>query len=258
MLQELRQFIKSTDFARALVTVFGAVMPVLLGVWLGQVPYFISVTIGAMLASGSDVPGSRKHKTIGTLVSAAIAMVASVAINLASVSLYLLLPVLALLVFFISFISVYGFRASLVTFAGLMAIVLSFIHMHTGADIVIHGLLIGAGGLWALLLSLIFHSLLQRRQTENLLIDCLRQTARYIQLRGKLATESQEQEALQKELLNLQVKLNEIHESLREVLLNERQRTGTSNYHRKQLQIFIELIDILELSLANPANYERA
>src|SRR5690606_36129931 len=110
----------------------------------------------------------------------------------------------------------------------------------------------------ALLLSLVFHRLLQRRQTENLLIDCLRQTARYIELRGKLAMEHQNPEALQKELYNLQVKLNEIHEALREVLLSERQSTGTSNYQRRQLLIFIELIDILELSLANPANYERA
>ncbi|WP_266205151.1 FUSC family protein [Pontibacter kalidii] len=258
MLQELRQFIKSTDFVKALVITFGAAVPLALGVWLGQVTYFLSITIGVMLASGSDVAGSRQHKTIGILVSAAIAMLASMAIHLVSGSLYLLLPVLAVLVFSISFISVYGFRASLVSFAGLMAIVLSFVHAQTGADILIHGLLIGAGGLWALLLSLLFHSLLQRRQTENLIIDCLRQTARYIQLRGKLATESQEQEALQKELYNLQVKLNETHEALREVLLHERQRTGTSNYHRKQLLIFIELIDILELSLANPANYERA
>ncbi|MEJ8801991.1 FUSC family protein [Pontibacter sp. H249] len=258
MLQELRQFIKSTDFVKALVITFGAAVPVSLGLWLGQVPYFLSAAMGVILASGSDVPGSRRHKTIGILVSAAIAMLASMAIGLASGSLYLLLPVLAVLVFGISFVSVYGFRASLVSFAGLMAIVLSFVHPHTGADIFIHGLLIGAGGLWALLLSVIFHSLLQRRQAENLIIDCLRQTARYIQLRGKLATESQDQEALQKELYNLQVKLNEIHEALREVLLSERQRTGTSNYHRKQLLIFIELIDILELSLANPANYERA
>jgi uncharacterized membrane protein YccC len=258
MLQELRQFIKSTDFVKALVITFGAAVPVALGVWLGQLPYFLSVTIGLMLTTGSDVPGSRKHKTIGILVSAAIAMLASIAVGLASVSLYLLLPVLAVLVFGISLISVYGFRASLVSFAGLMAIVISFVHAYTGADIILHGLLIGAGGLWALLLSVIFHSLLQRRQTENLIIDCLRQTARYIALRGKLATESQDLETLQKELYNLQVKLNETHESLRELLLHERQNSGTSNYHRKQLLIFIELIDILELSLANPANYERA
>ncbi|WP_299708407.1 FUSC family membrane protein [uncultured Pontibacter sp.] len=258
MLQALRQFIRSTDFVKALVITFGAAVPVLLGLWLGQVTYFLSMAIGVVLASGSDVPGSRKHKTIGILVSAAIAMLASMAIGLASGSLYLLLPVLAVLVFSISFISVYGFRASLVSFAGLMAIVLSFVHAHTGADIFIHGLLIGTGGLWALLLSVIFHRLLQRRQTENLLIDCLQQTARYIQLRGKLAMERQDAEALQKELYNLQVKLNEIHEALREVLLSERQSTGTSNYHRRQLLIFIELIDILELSLANPANYERA
>src|SRR5690606_34945158 len=135
MLQELRQFIRSTDFVKALVITFGAAVPVLLGLWLGQVPYFLSMTIGVVLASGSDVPGSRKHKTVGILVSATIAMLASMAIHLVSGSLYLLLPVLAVLVFAISFISVYGFRASLVSFAGLMAIVLSFVHAQTGVDI---------------------------------------------------------------------------------------------------------------------------
>ncbi len=257
MLTRVKQFITGSDFLKAIVTTFAIVTPVIVGIQLDKLPLFLSIAIGALLTASSDVPGSRKHKVWGILISAAIAMVASIAIGLASYSLFFLLPVMAILVFGISFISVYGFRASLVSFAGLLAIILSFAHEQGEVSaILLNGLLIGLGGLWFLLLSTIFHTVLHKRQTENLLVECLRNTALYIELRGKLASESESPTVKTEELYSLQIRINEIHELLRELLLDERQHSGTSNYKRKMLLILIDLIDILELSLANPANYQ--
>ncbi|WP_317193591.1 FUSC family protein [Marivirga aurantiaca] len=236
---------------------FGIVLPIIIGISLDMLPYFLSVAIGMFLTSSSDVPGSRRHKSIGILTATLIAMLATIVTTFAAANLYILLPIMAILVFAISFISVYGFRASLISFSGLLAIVLSFAHKQTGIDILIHTLLIGAGGLWSLLLSVSFHPLLQKRQINNGLTECLSLTAKYIRIRGKLAIENTNESNLKTELYDLQVKINDSHESLRELLLNERQTSGFSNFKRKQLLIFIELIDILELSLANPANYER-
>jgi uncharacterized membrane protein YccC len=139
----------------------------------------------------------------------------------------------------------------------LLAIVLSFANKQIGIEILLHGLLIGLGGIWALLLSFSFHNLLQKRQIENGLADCLILTSEYMRLRGQLALAAENSTTLQTALYDLQVKLNALHETLRELLLNERQNSGLSNFKRKQLLIFIELIDIMELSLANPANNEQ-
>jgi uncharacterized membrane protein YccC len=256
-LQKIQNFLKSSDFLKSVLVTFGIVVPVLLGIQIDQLPYFLSISIGVFLTSSSDVPGSRKHKSIGILIATAIAVLSTVIVTYAASNLYLLLPVMALLIFAISYISVYGFRASLISFAGLLAIVLSFAHQQIGFEIFINAMFIGIGGLWYLLLSSLFHPFLQKRQINNSLTECFQLTARYIQIRGKLAIARQDEKQLKHDLYDLQVNINAIHESLRELLLNERQSSGFSNYKRKQLLIFIELIDILELSMANPANYEK-
>ncbi|MFT4741444.1 MAG: putative membrane protein YccC [Marivirga sp.] len=252
-----KKFITSPDFLKALLVTFGIVVPILLGVQLNYLKYSISVAIGVFVTFSSDVPGSRRHKTVGILTAATIAMLASMSTRLASDNYYLLFPILGLLIFSISYISIYGFRASLISFSGLLAIVLSFANKQIGIEILLHGLLIGLGGIWALLLSFSFHNLLQKRQIENGLADCLILTSEYMRLRGQLALAAENSTTLQTALYDLQVKLNALHETLRELLLNERQNSGLSNFKRKQLLIFIELIDIMELSLANPANNEQ-
>lgn len=255
--QKIQNFLKSPDFLKSVLVTFGIVVPVLIGLKVEQLPYFLSISIGVFLTSSSDVPGSRKHKSIGILIASAIAVLSTIIVTYAAANLYLLLPVMAILIFGISYISVYGFRASLISFAGLLAIVLSFAHQQIGATIFINAMFIGIGGLWYLLLSSLFHPFLQKRQINNNLTECFQLTARYIQIRGKLAIAKQDEKQLKNDLYDLQVNINAIHESLRELLLNERQSSGFSNYKRKQLLIFIELIDILELSMANPANYEK-
>ncbi|SMG39650.1 Uncharacterized membrane protein YccC [Marivirga sericea] len=255
--QKIQNFLKSPDFLKSALVTFGIVVPVLIGLKIEQLPYFLSISIGVFLTSSSDVPGSRKHKSIGILIATAIAVLSTIIVTYAASNLYLLLPVLALVIFGISYISVYGFRASLISFAGLLAIVLSFAHQQIGSEIFINAMFIGFGGLWYLLLSSLFHSLLQKRQINNNLTECFLLTAQYIQIRGKLAVAEQDEKELKNELYDLQVNINTIHESLRELLLTDRQSSGFSNYKRKQLLIFIELIDILELSIANPANYSK-
>lgn len=256
-LQKIQNFLKSSDFLKSILVTFGIVVPVLIGIQIDQLPYFLSIAIGMFLTSSSDVPGSRKHKSIGILIASAIAVLATIIITATASNLYLLIPIMALLIFGISYISVYGFRASLISFAGLLAIVLSFAHKQIGSEIFINAMFIGIGGLWSLFLSALFHPVLQKRQINNGLTECLQLTAEYIRIRGRLSITIQNEEKLKNELFDLQVKINASHESLRELLLSERQNSGFSNYKRKQLLIFIELIDILELSMANPANYEK-
>ncbi|WP_375581043.1 FUSC family membrane protein [Marivirga tractuosa] len=256
-LQKIQNFLKSSDFLKSVLVTFGIVVPVLIGIQLDLLPYFLSISIGMFLTSSSDVPGSRKHKSIGILIASVIAVLATIIIAATASNLYLLIPIMALLIFGISYISVYGFRASLISFAGLLAIVLSFANQQIGSEIFINAMFIGIGGLWSFLLSFLFHPFLQKRQINNELTECLQLTAQYIRIRGRLSITIQNEEELKNELFDLQVKINASHESLRELLLSERQNSGFSNYKRKQLLIFIELIDILELSMANPANYEK-
>ncbi|MBS9525258.1 FUSC family protein [Litoribacter alkaliphilus] len=253
----LSQFYKDSDFLKALITSFGMVVPIVIGINFDVLPYTLSMAIGVLLSAGSDVPGSKRHKNFGILSATATVTLVSVLIGLAMSNQWLLIPLLAVVIFAVSIISVYGFRASLVSFAGLMTIVFSFAHPHFGVDVFIHGGMFATGGLWYLFLSNLFHPLSEKRQTVNLLADCMNLTGQLLGLKGELLLSPKENETQEKQILGLQVKINEEHEALRSVLLSEREKSGTSNYRRKQLLILIELIDMLELSVANPVNQQK-
>jgi uncharacterized membrane protein (TIGR01666 family) len=231
--------------------------PVGIFIWMGKFEIGVVLAMGALLSSPSDIPGSFRHRNIGVILAALLAGIVSVIMAYAAAYLWLVIPLLGLLMFGIAYLAVYGFRASLVAFAGLFAIVLSFSNISTEILAWERGLLISGGGLWYLLLSNLWTFIYPKHHTEQLLAECFELTAKYLKTRAHLLTETRERERLQKELFTLQTDLNEKHESLRNLLITARRASGNSNYARKRLMVFIELVDILELAMANPVDYKK-
>lgn len=212
--------------------------------------------MGCLLSSPSDVPGSFKHKVYGVLAAALLGSLSFCIAGYAAKSFWAIIPMLAIMMFAISYLSVYGFRASLVTFSGLLAVVLSFANISSEIEIWQKSLLIGIGGLWYLLVSISWYFIKPERATEQLIAETMELTAEYLRLRVKLLKSEDQEEMVQKQLFQTQTELNEHHESLREILISSRKSSGSSGYSRKRLLIFIDLVDMLELAMANPIDYK--
>ncbi len=215
------------------------------------------LSYGAFWSSFSDVTGSFERKKVGILISASLVVMVSFIKGYLPVELWWLLFALGLLTFAIAFISVYGFRASLISFSGLMALVLSSAKDSEGLEIYQYAVLMGVGGLWYLLLSKVWHRLNPKAETEEFLSETYVLTAEFLEIRGKLIDPFENHEKLQARLLDLQSELTENHETLRELLILFRKTSGRSNYQDKRLLIFVQLVDMLEMAIANPVNYER-
>lgn len=251
------KFLRSTDFSKAIVLTLAIVLPIVIFSVAGRLEIGISLAMGCLLSSPSDVTGSFKHKVFGILAAALVASISFMVAGYTVASLWTVIPMLLVMMFGISYLSVYGFRASLVTFSGLLAVVLSFANISSGIEIWQKAILIGTGGIWYLLISSIWHLIRPQRATEQLLAETMELTASYLRLRISLLHEPSRQEKLQKEMFSKQTELNEHHESLREILINSRKLSGNSGYTRKRLLIFIDLVDMLELAMANPIDYNR-
>ena len=257
MTRVILSFLKSIDFFKSITLLFAILVPLALLSGLGELNLAVSVVMGVFLCSPSDVPGSIRHMALGMVVSSILATLTILAIHVSLGSMVILLPVLSLLVFFNSMLAVYGFRASLVSFSGLLAIILAFAHPTTGNDLLVHlGLILG-GGMWYLGVTMLAHTLVYRRQNQLILAECMMLTAEYLRIRGRLIQSPDQTDLLRKKLFRLQTDINEKHEKLREIFATERTRFGTSHSANKYVLIFIDLIDILELALSNPANYRR-
>lgn len=201
--KELQHFLKSISFSRAIRVGIAVILPILMGLQFGSFEIGLALSFGAFGSSFSDVTGSFRHKKIGILVSATLVMVVSFIKGHLHFELWLLLPILGLLTFAIAFISVYGFRASLVSFSGLMALVLSFVNDLEELGIYQYALLIGIGGLWYLLLSRVWHRINPKAETEEFLSETYVLTAEFLETRGKLINPHEDREKLQSKLQNL-------------------------------------------------------
>ena len=257
-IKDLSEFVKSTDFAKAILLGIALTIPIIVGIRFDALQVGITVTLGAMLASPSDVSGSLRHKTTGILLATLLAMIVSYIGAHLHFSLWLLFPVLGILMFCISYLSIYGFRASLISFSGLFALVLSFSNVSSGnMEPYERVLLIGLGGLWYASLAITRHYIFPKAPTEFYLSKTLNLTAEYLRTRGDLVAETDNRKELLKKLLNLQIDLTATHETLRDILISSRTGSGKSNYEGKRVLIFSQLVDMLELAMSNPVNYSK-
>lgn len=256
--QSFATLVKSSEFSKAAAIAVAVVLPLVITFQFGALPMGISMAVGVFLSSPSDVAGSLKRRVLGILASVFIAVSVSLVAGYAVENLFIFLPLLLLFIFAFSIITVYGFRASLVSFSGLMAVVLSMVTLTSEVEVWQHALWIGIGGCWYLFFSLFLHFLNPKRQSEEFLEETFGLTADYLRLRNSLMGAAEiTRKDLEQKLATLQTDLNENHQTVRELLISRRKTSGRSSDARKKLLIFMELMDILELGMANPVNYKR-
>ena len=252
------KFLTSSIFYRGLVLTLAILIPVLLFLWMGKVQYSIPIAFGVLLIAPNDFPGSLKRKINGILIGIFLMTMVTAIIILAKPYFYLLLFLIGILAFLCSLFAVYGFRGSLLSFSGLFAIVLGLAY---NPDIGLiwyqHVFLIGLGGFWYLFLTLLLFSIKPKKDEDELLAEVLDLTGDFLKMRSDLLLFEERREEIQLEIIKLQTQINEKHEILREILLAKRRRSGRSHLDEKRLLIFISLVDILELSLANTLDYKR-
>jgi uncharacterized membrane protein (TIGR01666 family) len=257
MIYEIRKFADSIHFTNALKVTIAAVIPVVLFSFLGRFEMGFAIAIGAFFTYPSDIPSNLKHKINGILVTTFLVSGINLVVNIVYPYSWIFYPFLALLIFLIAMISVYGQRATMVSFSCLIAVSLAFSSINTGWAMIQHSGLILAGGLFYLLISLIFHYIRPNRYIELQIAECIKLTAKYLKLRGDLWTLNADKKAITEKQLHLQVELNTIHQNIREVLISSHTTSGSSNQNRKMLLVFISLVEILELALSTAFDHDK-
>jgi len=258
MLELVKRFFKSLDFLKGIVMAIAMLIPIFFSKYfLNDIYIGFSIALGVLFCSPTDVPGSNRHVFFGILIATLLSFSLTLLFGSIATETWLLLPVLGIAVFLVSYISVFGFRASLISFVGLLSIVLSFTNDYSEVNLIQHALLIAFGGLWYLLLTYIKILLFPKFQTDQLFIKTLEKTSEYLKIRADLLICNTKRDELSKKLFALQFEINGHHETLREIILYARHKSGFSNKTRRQQLLFSELVDILELAIANNVDYEK-
>lgn len=257
MFERVRNFADSTNFTNALKVTLASAIPVVVFALMNDFATGFAIALGVLLTYPGDIPSNRKHKIIGILVSAVIVASANLIINFVYPYTFVFYPVYAILVFALALISVYGHRATMVSFSGLLSASLALADIQQGTDMLIHAGLMLIGGIFYLLVSLLFEILRPHRYVQLQMAECIRLTAKYMKLRGDLWNVGADRSKIVEKQLALQVELNNIHENLREILIRNRSRQGSSNENRKMLLLFIYSVEVLELALSTSFDHNR-
>ena len=257
MLKLIRNFTDGTNFNNAIKATLSAVIPVLIFSNLGNLEAGLTIALGALFTLPSDIPSNLKHKIKGITVCVLFFSIANLLINLTYPYPILFVPVFCIMVFTLSMLAVYGQRATMVAFSTLLIISISFAHLHSGLEMVKHSLLLLTGGLFYLMISVVFHYLFPYRYTELEIEKCINLTSKYLKLRGDLWEIDSDRKAITKKQLLLQVELNEVHENIREVLIRNRTDYGSSHQNRKMLLSFVSLVEIMELAISTSFDHNK-
>ncbi len=257
MISRIQKFVSSTEFTNALKVTIAAVSPVLLFSYLDNFSIGFTIALGAFFTFPSDIPSNLKHKINGLLVTSFIIAGVNLIINLTYPIAWLFYPVLATLIFCISMIMVYGQRATMVSFSALLALSLAFAHLNTGSEMLRYSGLLLAGGLFYTVISIAFFYIKPNRYVELQMAKCIRLTAKYLKLRGDLWELNSNRKSITKKQLHLQVELNVLHENLREILITNRTKSGSSGQNRKMLLSFISLVEIMELAISTSFDHNK-
>ncbi|MGV8994297.1 MAG: FUSC family membrane protein [Flavobacterium sp.] len=257
MIFNIRQFAESINFSNALKVTIATVLPILIASRFDHFDIGVTIAVGALLTYPSDISSNLQHKINGILVGTSIVSGTALLVSLSHPIPWLFYPILMTLIFFLSMIAVYGQRANLVSFCGLLSISLIFKEIYSGIELLEHCALMLGGGLLYLVISVIFYYIRPFKYAELLLAESLELTAQYMKLRGDLWQNKKNKINIVREQLEIQVKLSASHQNLREALMHKRANSGSSGQNRKMLIMFITLVDILELALATSFDHAK-
>ncbi len=254
---KLTRFFKSTGFYKSVIFVIAVLVPFFGLDYYGYPEQGFAIAIGVFYCSFNNIPGSIKHRTRGMLASIVITNLITLLVGICISKFWILLPLIGLITFSVSYVSVFGFRASLVSFSGLLAMVLTFTSTYEILGLINFVALITVGGVWYFVLASLSNYINPRMYVEELLSELIELTSNYLEVRGKLLVNENEREALQKVLISYQSKITEKQENLRNILFVRRKNSGFSNRIRRKLLIFVELVEVLELAIATPVDYSK-
>lgn len=257
MYQRIIKKISDNHLYDAIKITFAGAIPFLFFHTPENFSYAFALSMGALLNAPTDIPSNLNHKIKGLFLgSLAIALI-TFSLGITRHYPFLFYPVFLVIIFFSTMISIYGHRANLLSFVCLLSVSLAFVHDYEGWELIRNCLLLFTGGITYLIVSLLFHFFKPKRYIYLEIANCIEKTAEYLDLRASLWDQKTDKNKVIEKQLEIQIKLNEYHESIREFLVRNKANNSNSASNRKQLISLTSLIEILEIATANSFDHNR-
>ena len=254
--REIKYFLFSEYFSDGLRITLGVLLPSLVFAWYGQVEMGLTMSLGALCVSITDIPGPVLHKRNGMLICNLTVFLVALVTGFARLHPWVLGAEILVLSFFFSLLTIYGNRASFLGTAGLLVMILMTDKELAPAQVPGFAALVLAGGAWYTLLSLSFFHIRPYRPTQQALGACIHETAAFLRLKATFYSTETDLDQNYEKLLAQQVVVSETQDAVRELLFKSRYIAKDSTSTGRVLTLtFVDLVDLYERTTAIHYDY---
>ncbi|MEO6290208.1 MAG: FUSC family membrane protein [Ginsengibacter sp.] len=254
--QDIRYFLFSQYLADGVRVALEIVLPAIICAEFGELQLGITISLGALCVSISDAPGPVEHKRNGMLYCNIFIFIMALLTGFLNHTIFLS----GLLILFSSFIftmfTVFGNRANSIGTAALLIMVLRISNVVSPAETLIDSFLILSGGLWYMVVALLFYRLTPYRPAQRSLGDCIHETAKFLRLKADLFLPETNLEEGYRKLVSQQIIVSEKQDELRELLYKNRALLKESTTTGRRLVVtFVDVVDLYEQIMGNWYDY---
>ena len=253
---EFRRFISSQHLYTGIRVTAGVIIPAVILYHFGLLASMISIPLGASFTGLTDSPGPPPHRRNGMLIGIALNFIMALIAGFSAFSPLLIGVEIIVFGVFFSLIAIYGARAGAVGLTALIVFILN-IDSSFGSDNIWHrGFYYAVGGGWYALLSMSLTTLRPYKPIQQLLGECLMKTADYLVAKSRMYVNIPEDPSLFNELIEIQVRIHQYQEQLREMLFTTRRFISESTHKGRILMMsFRDSIDLFERIMTSQQDY---
>lgn len=253
---ELRKFVSSQYLYTGLRVTAGVIIPSLILYHYGMLAAMIGIPLGALFVSLTDNPGPIAYRRNGMLVSIGLNFLVAVLATYSRVSPFMIGVEIIVLGLFLSLIAVYGNRTNTI---GLVALIVFILNLDPSQHLgpLEYGLHLTIGGVWYALLSLTLYTIRPYRPIQQLLGECIMETAIYLRTRSLFYSKERDNESIFKQLMLHQVNVHNHQLELRDMLFTTRRELSESTRKgRVLMMMFLDSIDLMERIMTSQQDYD--
>ncbi len=245
--REVRYFLFGQHFAEGLRITFAVLLPSVVLSYYNQLETGLALSLGALCISITDAPGPILRRRTGMLYAVLAVFITTFITGFAQLNIYTLGLQVVAGAFLFSMFGVYGVRAAAVGSAALLVLILNMDKPLKPAEVLPNALLVAGGGIWYSCISLLFYALRPYRLPQRLLGDCIREMARFLQIKAQFYTPHFNLDEGYKKMVAQQITVHEKQDATREILFKTRPIvTEATPKGRALVLTFIESVDLFE------------
>lgn len=257
-LKEYRRFITSHYLSDGLRITFGIALPAILLGYFGFLSHGIAISLGAMCASTTDIPGPIHHRRNGMMVCILAVLITAFLTILASPFEWPTGVLIAAFCFVYCMIGIYGARANSVGVAALLIMVLSLEQPMTNKALGFHLIALATGGVWFMLLSLVLYGIRPYKLVQQVLGEYILNTSAYLRIRALFYGDQVNYDEVYRQLLEQQVKVEQSQHLVNELLFKNRTLIKESILTgRVLMMIQLDVLDLFEKVITSFEDYKQ-